>query len=108
MREHIHQPLDEEVTAIGGSYRLVKEERFEIDGREVLYIVGHGIFDTTCCGAGGCAYAIVPGYVVDWKTITNEDGLSVSTVEPIATDKDQREISLQIKSRETIQDVRFV
>ena len=106
-REHIHQPLDEEVTAIGGSYRLVKEERLEHGGRQVLYIVGHGIFDTTCCGAGGCAYAIVPGYIIDWKTQTTSDGLPISIVEPINDTTQQTEITRLIKFQETIQETRF-
>jgi hypothetical protein len=107
-REHIHQPLDEEVTAIGGSYRLVKEERLEHGGRQVLYIVGHGVFDTTCCGAGGCAYALVPGNVIDWKTTANLDGLPISNVEPIDDESARREIAHLIRSRETVQDVRFL
>jgi len=107
-REHIHQPLDEEITAIGGSYRLVKEVRLELDGRELLYIVGHGVFDTTCCGAGGCAYALVPGFVLEWKTATNQDGLAVSKVEAIDSDSARREITRLIRSRETVQDLRFL
>jgi hypothetical protein len=107
-RDYVHLPLDQEVTAIGGSYRLVKEERLEIDGREVLYIIGHGVFDTTCCGAGGCAYAIVPGYIVNWKTQTTEDGLPITTVEPITEIEAQTHISKVIKARETIQETRFV
>ena len=31
---YVHLPLDEEVTAIGGSYRLVKESRLELGGRD--------------------------------------------------------------------------
>jgi len=107
-REYVHLPLDEEVSAIGGSYQLVKEERLELGGREVLYIVGHGVFDTTCCGAGGCAYAIVPGYVVGWKTGANEDGLAITIVEPIEDDETRRQVSRVITSRETVQETRFV
>jgi len=107
-REHVHLPLDEEVTAIGGSYRLVKEERIDIDGREVLYIVGHGVFDTTCCGAGGCAYALVPGYVIEWKTKTNADGLQISNVAPIEDDLIQKKLIRLIKSQETVQEIHFV
>jgi hypothetical protein len=106
-REYVHLPLDEEVTAIGGSYRLVKEGRLEHDGREVLYIVGHGVFDTTCCGAGGCAYALVPGYIVHHRTTTNDSGLPISHVDPITDNPTQREICRLIKSRETVQETRF-
>ena len=46
-------------------------------------MVGGAIVDTSCCGVGGCAYALVPGFVVDWKYRRNEGGLAVSRVEPI-------------------------
>jgi hypothetical protein len=106
-RNHVHLPLDEEVTAIGGSYRLVKEERLEIDGRELLYTVGHGVFDTSCCGAGGCAYAIVAGHIIEWKSGATEDGRPVSIVEPVEDDSTRRELARAIKAREAVQDVRF-
>jgi hypothetical protein len=107
-REHILQPLDEEVAAIGGSYRLVKEERLELEGRQVLYLIGHGVFDNTCCGAGGCGYALVPGFITAWKTATSEEGLAVSGVEPIDDDAVRRRISRMITSRENVQEVRFL
>ena len=52
--KYVHQPLNQEVTAIGGHYLLVKEVRLPFEGREVLYLVGHAAFDTICCGPGGC------------------------------------------------------
>jgi hypothetical protein len=107
VRDHVHYPLDEEVTAIGGSYRLVKEARVDHDGRELLYIVGHGVFDTTCCGAGGCSYALVPGFVIDWRGTTDGEGRAVSKVEPIEGDALRRSISRLVRSRETVQEVRF-
>ncbi|MFN2167283.1 MAG: hypothetical protein ACK2U9_13590, partial [Anaerolineae bacterium] len=82
-REYVHQALGQEVTAIGGHYVLVKEGRLGFRGREVLYVVGHAVFDTTCCGVGGCAYALVPGFVVRWKGRENQDSLAISEVEPV-------------------------
>ncbi len=105
--DHIHQPLDEEITAIGGSYRLVKESRLDLHGRDVLYVVGHGTFDTACCGAGGCAYALVPGFVVRWRDRTSPDGLPVSLVEPIRDEPTKREIERLIRQREIVQQVDF-
>ena len=107
-RDHVHLPLDEEVTAIGGSYRLVKEERLSIDGREVLYIVGHGVFDTTCCGAGGCAYAIVPGYIIDWKTAHQLRWLVFIHRRTHRMSGSREQSPVLIKSRETIQETRYV
>ncbi|MDP7111772.1 MAG: hypothetical protein QGH45_07405 [Myxococcota bacterium] len=56
---YVHEPLDTEVTAVAGHYVLTREERLEVGGRELLYVLGHAIFDTSCCGMGGCGYALV-------------------------------------------------
>jgi hypothetical protein len=107
VHEYVHQELNQEVTAIGGHYVLVKEARLPFRGREVLYLVGHAAFDTACCGSGGCAYALVPGFVVQWQYRTNEEGLAVSRVEPIAEGDVQRQVQRLIERRETIQHTRF-
>jgi hypothetical protein len=107
-RDHVHQPLDEQVTAVGGSYELVKEARIPLEGRDLLYVVGHAVFDTTCCGAGGCAYALVPGFVVRWRHRTTNDGLSVSEVEPVQDETVRRDAARRIRALETVQEVRFL
>jgi len=107
VREHVHQELNCEITAIGGHYVLLKEDRLPFCGREVLYLVGHAAFDTTCCGEGGCAYALVPGYVVRWKYRTNPQGLAVSQIEPIGDEAQRKEIRRLVERRETIHQVNF-
>ena len=107
-REYVHQELNREVAAIGGRYVLVKEERLPFRGREVLYLVGHAAFDTACCGVGGCAYALIPGFVLDWKAATNREGLALSRVEPIRDAALQKEIEKAIGQQEVIQQVRFL
>lgn len=107
-REYVHQELDQEVAAIGGHYVLVKEGRLPFEGREVLYLVGHAAFDTTCCGATGCAYALVPGFILNWKCEMNEGGLAVSQVESIH-DKDARQkLERLITKQEMVHQVRFL
>jgi hypothetical protein len=105
-RDYIHQPLDQEVTAIGGHYVLVKEVRLPFRGREVLYLIGHAAFDT-CCGVGGCAYGLVPGFILDWQCRHNADGLPISLVEPIRDRTVQQEVRKLIEQQEVIQQVRF-
>jgi len=105
--EYIHRPLNTEVTAVGGYYRLVKEGRLSHRGREVLYLVGHAAFETSCCGAGGCAYAIVPGYVVHWRSRLTPEGHSISEVEPVGGQSDQDAIRRQLLASELIQQVIF-
>jgi hypothetical protein len=106
--KYIHQELNKEVTAIGGHYVLVKEVRMPFGGREILYLVGHAAFDTTCCGVGGCAYALVPGYVQSWKSQTNTDGLAVSQVETIRDRESQEQVQRLIKKKEKVHQVSFM
>ncbi len=104
--DYVHQPLNQEVTAIGGHYVLVREVRLPFEGREVLYLVGHAAFDT-CCGVGGCAYGLVPGFVLRWKYRTDADGLPVSLVEPIHDQAVQQKLARRIKKQEMTQQVVF-
>jgi hypothetical protein len=107
IQDYVHQELNREVTAIGGHHVLVKEVRLPFQGREVLYLVGHAAFDTTCCGAGGCAYALVPGFILNWKYRSEEDGLAVSQVEPIHEDGVQEKVRRLIDKKEMIHQVCF-
>jgi len=105
--EYVHQELNQEVNAIGGRYVLLKEVRLPFHGREVLYVVGGAIVDTSCCGVGGCAYALVPGFVVEWKYRRNEGGLAVSRGEPIHDQIIQGRVRRLIGRAETLQQIDF-
>jgi hypothetical protein len=105
--KYVHQELNQEIIAIGGHYALVKEVRLLLGDRQVLYLVGYGVFDTTCCGVGGAAYALVPGFILDWKSETNEDGLAISHVEPIRDEVVRKEVQRLIQEQETVSEVRF-
>ena len=105
--EYIRQGLCKQITAIGGHYILVKEARLPFHGREILYLVGHAAFDTTCCGPGGCAYALVPGVVRSWQSSRTEEGLAVSQVEPVREPDTQNEIRSLLEQLETVQQVVF-
>ena len=104
---YVHHSLNQPVTAIGGHYVLVKEVRLPYRGREVLYLVGHAAFDTSCCGPGGCAYALVPGFVARWQSSRTADGLPVSEIEPVRDPGTQNDIRRLIEKRETVQQVTF-
>jgi hypothetical protein len=108
VQDYIHQPLNEEVTAIGGHYVLAKEVRLPFQGREILYLVGYAAFDTSCCGAGGVAYALVPGFILDWKGKRNADGLAISQVEPVHDNGVQEKLRALIEKEEMVQQVRFL
>ncbi len=103
----VHRALNQEVEAIGGHYILVKEEQLAIGGHDVLVVIGHAAFDSTCCGVGGCAYALVPGTVIAYHAASGPDGLPVSQVEPIRDERLQREVRRAIATREVVQQVIF-
>jgi hypothetical protein len=79
--------LMKEVQSISGWYQLDKEEKLEHGGKEYLYLVGNGVVDSSCCGVGGCFYAVVPGAILSWKSDTNEEGVETSELEPVADEE---------------------
>ncbi len=107
MHRYTHIPLNEEVRSIGGYYTLEKEMRMPFREREVLYVIGMGVVDTSCCGITGCRYAIVPGFILDWKCSSNKDNLAVSQVEPIRDAETKEVITALIKKAEVVQLVEF-
>ena len=106
IREYKHE-LNREVRSISGWYEFEKEGNLQIDGREVLYVVGNAVVDSSCCGVGGCRYALVPGYVRQFKTRQDEQGLWISEVEPIIDRVTRQEITRVLKEKEIVQQVQF-
>jgi hypothetical protein len=104
--EYTHE-LDEEVRTISGWYMLERDGIIEIDGKEILFAVGNAAVDSSCCGSWGCYYAVVPGYVVDWKYKKNDKGLAVSAVEPVRDDGAKQRISALLEHRERVDQVCF-
>ena len=105
--DYVHAPLEEEVMAIGGHYRFTDEVRLPVDGGEVLYLKGYALFDSTCCGAGGCGYARVMGWVEHWKERTSDEGFAVSRLRRVADPAHRQKIDRLIKDREMVQQVNF-
>lgn len=107
MQDFTHEEIGKEVEAISGHYQVEKEMQLDVGGREVLGILGTAIWDRSCCGMGGCRYALVPGYIVGYKIKTNEKGQSVSEVETISDEAIQKEIKRLIEGNEYVQQVNF-
>ena len=107
IKEHTHYDLNQENIAISGSYVLTNEVRLPFGEREVFYLTGYSVVDSSCCGTGGCGYALVPGFIISWKSKKNKDGLFVSHVEPIRDKEDQKEIRRLIGGSELVQQVIF-
>ena len=108
IKEYPHPELNTSVTAIGGSYILIKEVQLPFEGETILYLIGSAIFDTTCCGVGGCAYALVPGIVQKWKFKTDSTGRPVSMVQPISRPNLKEKIKKLILKNEPVHQVNFL
>jgi hypothetical protein len=106
-QEFVHPKLGQEVTAIGGHYVFGKEIRLPYNDREILYFVGYAVLDSTCCGVGGCAYVLVPGYIRQWRFKKNHNDGPVSLVEPIHDLTVQKQIRNLIQKKEMVFQVTF-
>jgi len=106
IREYTHE-LNKEIRSISGGYELEMEGKLEIHGKEVLYVVGNAIVDSSCCGVWGCRYALVPGYVRQFKTRQDKQGFWISEVEPIIDRATRQEIIRVLKEKEIVQQVQF-
>ena len=107
-KPYIHIPLGEETRSVSGYFSLEREIRLPFDGREVLYAVGTGVMDSSCCGFGGCAYAMVPGFILDWKAENDPEGKDISRVEPIQDPTHQKQLSEIIRKKEGVTQVNFL
>jgi hypothetical protein len=105
--DFIHPVLNKAVRSISGHYILSQEKRLSYNGREVLYLIGCAVVDASCCGPGGCTYALVPGFVKQWKYRLTAENLSVTQVDPIRNKADQQELRRVIMEKEPVQQVDF-
>ena len=106
-KQYIHEELNQEIQSISGWYELQKEDRIECDGKEFIYLVGTGVVDSSCCGVGGCIYAVVPGSIVSWKSETNDDGLFISEVETVADEKVKDDLRKILFQKEGVSQIQF-
>jgi hypothetical protein len=93
MQSYIHKETGKEIKTISGYLTYLEEKRLSYRGRDVLCLVGVGIVDNSCCGAGGCGFIDVAGYVLSWQSSTDEAGHLLSKVDPIMSDKEKRDIA---------------
>jgi len=103
----IHPELNDPVTAIGGTYVITGEQKVEYQGERVLVFSGHAVFDTTCCGAGGCAYALVPGFVDSYRCGKDDAGRWLSRVRPIEGAQIRKTVTAIICAQTNAHQVQF-
>jgi hypothetical protein len=99
--------LNQSCEAIGGHYVLTNERRLAIDGNDVLVFLGYGVVDTSCCGPGGCRYALVPGTVHRYRSVKTPEGRWISEVFPVRSPHLQQRIREHLQDMESIQQVQF-
>lgn len=104
---YTHGPLDEPIVAIGGNYKIMEEKRMPFQSRELFYLIGFACLDTTCCGNGGFGYALVKGFVREWKRRVSVEQLPISTFDPIRDPGQQARIAKIIRAEEIVQHVEF-
>lgn len=105
--EYNHLEPGEEIRGVSGYYTMEKEMRIPHAGREALVVLGHTIIDNACCGAGGCRYALIPGFIVEWRARTSSRGEPVSLVEPIDDAETQLAIETIVNSLEVVTQIVF-
>ena len=107
LNHYTHRPLGQEVHSISGYYAIDEEKRVPFQGREVLLAKGCWAVENSCCGTGGCGFALIPGYVVKWKGSTNEKGEPVTEIEPVQDDKEKQALRKLVQESEKVQQVNF-
>ncbi len=107
MSKYTHLELNKDIPTPSGHYTPHKEVRLEFDGREILYVLSEAVVDASCCGTGDFNSVLVPGYIVEWHGEKNQDGNSVSLVEPVADEKTRDSIRQIIKEKEHITQTEF-
>ncbi len=88
--------------SIAGYYTPQKEIRLKYNGREVLYVIGQAVIESSCCGLGSWTYVLVPGYIINWQNTKNEAGLPVSEIELISDEEARENIRRAIKTTEDV------
>jgi hypothetical protein len=83
------------------------ENHVPFEGREVLVATGYMIIDNSCCGVGGCGFALVPGYVLGWKAEQNEKGEPITEVEPVREEREREALRTLILASARVQQVNF-
>ncbi len=106
-KEFVHPQLNREVDAVSGHYVLTEERRLTLDEGQVLYFLGCATIDTACCGPGGCGYALVAGWIVEYAGRRAEDGRPVSRILVIEDPGLQAEIRRRILALEHVFQVLF-
>jgi hypothetical protein len=107
IREYAHQVLNQQYGGLSGYYIPRREVRLGYNCREVLYIVGRAVVESSCCGTGNWDYVLVPGFILNWHCGRNQSSLDVTAVEPIDSAQDIKELTSLIEFKENTACITF-
>ena len=98
--EFEHPDLGEEIETRAGYYVPSEEHILPYKGREVIYILGHGCIEASCCtGAGSWDYVQVPGFLVKKHIRGGGTSPLVSQVEIIQDSEDINSVRQSIAEK---------
>ena len=60
---YLPEELGNEVVAPSGYYQPLEEVVVDYQGKRLLYVLGTGCIEASCCGKGSWSYARVEGFV---------------------------------------------
>jgi hypothetical protein len=87
--QYTHPKLDSEIRAPSGSYLPQEEHTLPYNGREVMYVSGLMVIETSCCGIGSWQYIQTPGFLVKRGEISDKNDSPVSEIDTIQNEKDR-------------------
>jgi hypothetical protein len=105
--KYTHLELNRDISCVAGYYTPQKEVKLKHNDREILYVIGRAVIESSCCGVGNWGYALVPGYIVSWQNETNDSGMPISEVEPVSDEASRVSIRRIIKEVENISQIEF-
>ncbi len=88
----IHPEIGEEIRTHGGYYIPREEHLLSYNGREVYYVVGRAVIETSCCGKADWTYIQVQGFARETGDGRPLTASLVEQVEPISDDEDRRKV----------------
>ncbi len=72
--------------------------RMSKDEREFLYVVMEAQVGSACVGVGALRFVHVHGYVLAWKSSSDDRGNPVSIVEPVMDDSERAAVRAILKN----------
>ena len=86
---------------------LEEEKKLRFQERQVLFARGYASVESSCCGTGGCAFVVVPGYILGWHISRNDKGEPMSEIELIRDESARQAIRKILMESEKVQQVNF-